>query len=248
MALTLDTIKTLVDTYAPVIKLCSATILGISYSEDTRPCSIEWYLQQCDLYNGNTLLLSNPSPNDLVAHNVAGVYLKQRSSTTYTGNLDTAVCYAHVIALPPPGTPGFDSVPDGLDIQYWFFYAYNGKLGFILPMNLTGEHEGDWEHITVRLSNASDPGSRAIAGIFYAAHGAAEGSWLTDQASGTTPVSGKYVLLNETHPLVYAAWHSHASYEDTGLQGRWRTAWMANDVTGDGPQWGGSGKNVLEPK
>ncbi len=82
-----------------------------------------------------------------------------------------------------------------LEIQYWIFYPYNG------PMWGFGEHEGDWEHITVRLNGQCG----SIKKIYYAAHGS-EGKWYY-------PYQIQFV---GNHPVVYSAINSHASYPYTG--------------------------------
>ena len=82
------------------------------------------------------------------------------------------------------------------DVQYWFFYARNGNLG-----GVGGEHEGDWERITVRVY----PDQTTIQAIYYAAHGD-EGMWY---------FPGEYAL-ESGRPVVYAARDSHASYPTIG--------------------------------
>lgn len=66
-------------------------------------------------------------------------------------------------------------------IQYWFFYPYNDGYN---------NHEGDWEHINVRLSNFS-PTYSSIETIDYYFHGKVK-----------TLTSG-YQLEDSTHPIVY---------------------------------------------
>jgi Vacuolar protein sorting-associated protein 62 len=48
----------------------------------------------------------------------------------------------------PPGSSS--ATGRECDIQYWFFYPYNGPFP-VLPW--FGNQEGDWEHVTVRVSN-----------------------------------------------------------------------------------------------
>jgi hypothetical protein len=76
----------------------------------------------------------------------------------------------------------------GVSIQYWFFYAYNDFVG-------SANHEGDWEHINVRL-NASNQ----VDGIWYAQHNGAVHYYPGD------------VSWFGTHPQVWVADGSHASY------------------------------------
>jgi hypothetical protein len=80
----------------------------------------------------------------------------------------------------------------GVSIQYWFFYPYNDFIGGF-------NHESDWEHITVKL----DP-AQQVAGLIYAAH--------------FTPkvLRSDEVTWYGTHPEVWVADGSHASYATEG--------------------------------
>lgn len=76
----------------------------------------------------------------------------------------------------------------GVSIQYWFFYAYNDFVG-------SANHEGDWEHINVRLNAGNQ-----VDGIWYAQH------------NGATHYYPWDVSWFGTHPQVWVADGSHASY------------------------------------
>lgn len=127
--------------------------------------------------------------------------------STRRGFLGSAACYAHTL----PYT-------DYTDIQYWFFYPYNGD---ITPGPLNFAHEGDFEHITVRVSYSGE-----MVQAFYAAHGE-EGRWH----------SPKDITINSSgRPVVYSAKSSHASYLTSGEQKR--ESFLPNDHTADGgPVW-----------
>ncbi len=84
-------------------------------------------------------------------------------------------------------------------LQYWFFYPFNDGHFFF-------DHEGDWEHITVRLDDAYHP-----LGAFYARHGdCAPGPWF-DWARLTR---------EGEHPVVLSARGTHASYPSAS-EARW---------------------------
>lgn len=77
----------------------------------------------------------------------------------------------------------------GVNVQYWFFFPYNdAQLGF--------NHESDWEHINVRLNP-----DYSIAGVHFAHH-----------KSVTYYAKASVQWFNSTHPLVWTADGSHASY------------------------------------
>lgn len=158
----------LATTFAPEIRLHE--------NEKYLPASVTWYLHRCMLmFNPNVtkesgsprcvlkriksgaqlvgqrvvwknkiyssdLNLQHPSPTA----NKSPFYLKVIDEQTYHGqrvdDLDSVPAYVHVVIS-----------QDGkeLDLQYYLFFCYNGPLIGNLPT--TGVHEGDWEHVTVRL-------------------------------------------------------------------------------------------------
>jgi hypothetical protein len=123
---------------------------------------------------------------------------------TARGALPTARYYACVRAAPQGGGQ--------VDAQYWLFYPYNGRMG-TPPFH--GEHEGDWEHVTVRVL-----GDGQLAGVYCSAH-YGEGRWYA-----SAPLT-----LVDGHPVVYSARHSHASYPFAGTVPRGP---LPDDETADG--------------
>ena len=91
--------------------------------------------------------------------------------------------YVHVY----PRTDG------GINVQYWFFYAYNANPPFF-------DHDADWEHVTVRVTPQGQP-----LGVYFAQHGDSSPgvfrAWATCAATATIPI-------------VLSARGSHASYPD----------------------------------
>ena len=79
---------------------------------------------------------------------------------------------------------------DGINLQYWFFYPYNDNAA-------SANHEGDWESITVRLHH-----NGTVSGVFLCAHGDCSTFYTTNSIS----------WLDTTHPIVWVADGSHASY------------------------------------
>jgi len=233
----------LISRFAPVVKL---------YPDDEyRPASVEWYLarvrmrydhagcEDCQILdlgsvNLTTLLAQAHEEKTAVLCTHNGNYHYSRSGapdeshrtdfflqipnnadeeTTRRGSLAAAKCYAHARKAPIIHHPSF------IDVQYWFFYPYNG------PIDSTDlfAHEGDWEHITVRV----DEDGQTIHRIYFAAHDN-EGRWY-DQGSPGTGYS-----LSGTHPVVYSARHSHASYP---WAGKWARVGLPDDHTAEGPVW-----------
>lgn len=123
---------------------------------------------------------------------------------TVRGSLPTARYHAYVRNAPQGGGQ--------VDVQYWFFYPYNGRMG---TPPLHGEHEADWEHVTVRVL-----GDGQLAGVYCSAH-YGEGKWYA-----SAPLT-----LADGHPVVYSARHSHASYPFAGNIPRGP---LPDDETADG--------------
>jgi len=88
-----------------------------------------------------------------------------------------------------------------LDLQYWFFYAYNDWAGGYSGFN---DHEGDWEgfHVFFKL----DAGGRPVEPPAYVCY-------LGHNSRLTKPWNHVDVeKIGGTHPVIYAAAGSHASY------------------------------------
>ncbi len=86
-------------------------------------------------------------------------------------------------------------------ITYWFFYGYSSAIG-----GHVAAHEGDWEHVNVHLST---DGERATQVDYFAHHFDAE------------PVLYEDTEKIGTHPVVYSALNSHASYPNTASPPFW---------------------------
>jgi hypothetical protein len=106
--------------------------------------------------------------------------------------------------------------PETTDLQFWFLYAYNGPgIAYIKTLGLTGRyralgdfelgtlgvHEGDWEHIMVRIDNKT--GKALPKGLYMAAHN--DGAWY-DMPDSMVRI-GDAVRL-----LVYASKNGHATF------------------------------------
>lgn len=132
-----------------------------------------------------------------------GLKLKSDSETLRAGNLEKAKVYTNV------------KVHGGYtEIQYWLLYAYNGPGTSYLKrppllidgettyqsmgdrsMNPLGVHEGDWEHIAVRIAN----GSGALLKVYLAQHDG--GRWIDSDK-----------VLKDKRIKIYISSNGHASY------------------------------------
>lgn len=117
-----------------------------------------------------------------------------------------------------PGTnmPVYYEAVDGHYITYWFFYAYNAGPA---PGGLDN-HEGDWERISVKLNRQN----RATAVAYYQHKGHEEKRWRDVPKQGS-------------HPLVFSAKGSHASYASPGAKDLGVPFGAVKDHAGRGAQW-----------
>jgi len=134
---------------------------------------------------------------------------------TCLGHLASAKCYVHV----QPASSG------RWHLAYLFFYPFNGAIA--IDKKIT--HEGDWEHIKVEVDKS---GSNIIR-VFFSAH--AGGKWHVRYSTAHGNTDG-FRCTENTHPIVYSARHSHASYPKSGEQHR-PTAILPDDYCGNGIEW-----------
>ncbi|XWS10377.1 hypothetical protein CRYUN_Cryun39dG0072200 [Craigia yunnanensis] len=93
------------------------------------------------------------------------------------------------------------------DIQIWVFYPFNGpakaKIKFInIPLGRIGEHVGDWEHVTLRISNFNGE----LHSMYFSEHSG--GSWVN---------ASELEFQGGNKPCTYSSLHGHAIYSKPGL-------------------------------
>ena len=163
-----------------------APMVALHPDEDWLPSSVEWYLSRVTLCHENDrnviLNKGQVTPAALVNRssdqNSNGIptfdfdkfiwYLRIpdddgdaiRRGQPLEDDRVVAPCYVHIRQAP---------TSNDVDIQYWFFYPYNGRTAIAVS---TGTHDADWEHVTVRVDSAR----RHVKKVFYARHGG-EGKW-----------------------------------------------------------------------
>lgn len=118
------------------------------------------------------------------------------------GNIESAELYVHV----KPALGGAFT-----DIAMWVFCPFNGpatlKVALMnIEMNKIGEHVGDWEHFTLRVSNFTGE----LWSVFFSQHSG--GKWVN-------AFDLEYIKGNK--PIVYSSKDGHASFPHAGtyLQG-----------------------------
>ncbi|KAH0465840.1 hypothetical protein IEQ34_005943 [Dendrobium chrysotoxum] len=118
------------------------------------------------------------------------------------GNIDSAELYIHV----KPALGGTFT-----DIAMWVFCPFNGpatlKVGLLnISLKHIGQHVGDWEHFTLRISNFTGE----LCSIYFSEHSG--GEWV--DISGLEFVEGN-------RAIIYSSKSGHASFPHPGtyLQG-----------------------------
>lgn len=189
----------------------------------------------------------------------------QKSSTALVLRSDEAIAHGEPTALTPQlgDVPVYTIYEPHRYITYWFFYPYNGFEHKYLPLvpPVIEFHQGDWEHIVVdvRESSAHPDEDQAI-DVTYYQHGC-KGKVFPVDVDGDGVLHSRDSRLSfeqSTHPVVYSALGSHASYPAPGkhagadcgpFQGRGDVAdkgarWMTDDDLVDAtlqPWWGFAG-------
>ncbi|KAJ9558459.1 hypothetical protein OSB04_013073 [Centaurea solstitialis] len=114
------------------------------------------------------------------------------------GDLENAGAYFHV-------KPMFGAT--FTDIALWIFYPFNGparvKVGIInASLGKIGEHIGDWEHLTLRVSNYNGE----LKSVYFSEH-----------SGGQLINSSEIEFEKGNKPVAYASLHGHAFYAKPGL-------------------------------
>ncbi|XP_009793524.1 hypothetical protein At1g04090-like [Nicotiana sylvestris] len=113
------------------------------------------------------------------------------------GDLQAATAYLHI-------KPMFGATYT--DIALWLFYPFNGparaKIEFMtIPLGKIGQHVGDWEHVTLRISNFNGE----LQGVYFSQHSG--GNWV---------IASQLEFQNGNKPVAYSSLHGHASYAQPG--------------------------------
>ncbi|KAK6919267.1 Vacuolar protein sorting-associated protein 62 [Dillenia turbinata] len=203
----LDQIKALFEAYSPYIYFHP--------DEQCLPSSVNWFFS-----NGALLYHKGIESNPVLVHpngtnlpqggaNDGEYWLdlpqdKAGKDRVTKGDLLSTEAYLHVKTM-YGGTL--------TDIVVWLFYPFNGssrfKVKFVKNIELgkIGKHVGDWEHMTLRISNFNGELNK----VYFSQHGG--GTWV--DASNLEFITGN-------KPIGYSSFRGHAMYSKPGLvlQGR----------------------------
>ena len=192
----LPQIKAILQVYSPVMSLHP--------DEEFFPSSVEWFFSNGALLykkgqesspvpispNGANL---PQDPNDDGAYWVDLPADSTNKDRVKKGDLKSAISYVHV----KPMLGGTFT-----DISMWVFYPFNGAARAIvdfltIDLGKIGEHVGDWEHVTLRVSNFNGE----LKHVYFSQH--RKGAWFD---------SSQLEFQSGNKPLYYSSLHAHASY------------------------------------
>jgi hypothetical protein len=235
--------QALLTKFAPVVRLCSL--------EKYFPASVDWYLPRVSLDYQKKVDVSVVTEENLILQADGDVY--SFLIPTGTGP-STGYTQAHEYTLditdketrkgikphPPvnPQAPFYGAVIDNpgmksTDLLYMFFYAYNGLAGW--AFNEVGTHEGDWEHVIIRLSTDQSK----VVGMYCQAHASDStySQWYYPPPYEDQDRQFSWWETSTTRPVVYSAAESHASYVKAGdFPLHWQ-GFLGYDITDNGPKW-----------
>ncbi len=206
--------------FAPEVRL---------HSQDTeRPSSVEFFFSGVHLkYDDNTLQQNNITSQSILGRVRDGISSEASSVTGgteewkleivererarvrrgETGNFrnrrvsENVPCYCHAKPV--------DVDANWYDFQYLFFYPYNSMnvVGF-------GLHEGDWEHVTVRvdLRDMNSIDDMRIKGVYFSAHETGYWARMAIPENSFNPNTTFFYQKQNGQPIVFSAKDSHASY------------------------------------
>jgi hypothetical protein len=212
-----------------------------------------WKRRRTCLYSGGHCRREPPAPDDLTGGSPDD-YLRYPAEVNHVG--DAFLSAARALGAPPDAIRAFRRRPAALDpfasaqvyfhyepdppdhayrgvpnhlisLQYWFFYPLNYLPTVKTPLRTLADpigatlgnsdyHQGDFEHVAVLL----DRRTRAPRYLWMARHG--------DEGVAFRWRSRR-VQWQGDHPVVYAAFGSHATYPLCGIHRRARTLKVVND-------------------
>jgi CSLREA domain-containing protein len=227
------------------------------------PSSVEWSFEHLDriYYSGNWWLTTEEHPPD--ASSVLDYFYGcDGLHTSSPCNLKDVPVYAFWDEVE------IDVAGDSVlvhDLIYFYFYPYNR--GKEVADTVWGNHVGDWEHVSVRLTPQWDEGNGWMlnpAQIYLSSHDFGRNyAWdqiakevgyeiylplILHQASSALNAGfsqSQQIALDgstssiATHPVVYAAWGAHGNWRDPGahVYAHLPIGGVLTDWTGAGTAW-----------
>ena len=202
-----------------VIQKYAPTIYLHPY-DNHHPTSVEAFLSASSMLDSSgNVLKSGLTPADLSTYSSSSNYLRFTNNVFPTAGNDfetgDPIVAGSSAGWGQSNAPIYVKTIDYgsyIDLKYYTFYAINGfqtfQAGIIVNFKTQpyvfdwadfALHQGDWEHVTVRISEDTT----RLLGVYYSQHGNA--AWVPNPS------------VDGTHPIVYSAWNSHANFPSSGI-------------------------------
>jgi hypothetical protein len=103
-------------------------------------------------------------------------------------------------------------------LQYWFFYSYNDASSVAKPalIHKCGKHQGDWEHVSLKINTAKYTAAKAeddflaaIDGVYFSQHNTGQNDFRKFKKVGDSDLH-----MEGTHIKSYVARGTHATYSE----------------------------------
>eukprot|EP00890_Picochlorum_soloecismus_P001540 jgi/Picsp_1/2387/NSC_05849-R1_pre-mrna processing protein prp39 gb len=215
-----------------IAKYCP--LFYLSKGDIYKPCSFEYFIEnstlkwssKCGKIHKVLLEKGVLTEESLVGACICrqdhydGEYWLDLEASARQGELefDSVPVYATVKAI----LRADESKYEALEITYITLFAYNGPYS-ILGLLDVGAHDGDIEHITVRV----DMETEGLIGVWYNAHRNRDGTWVAGPDVERDDECGRLVS--------YVAKHGHGHYPKAGRY--FRHFFLGNDICSRGASW-----------
>ncbi|XP_057956299.1 hypothetical protein At1g04090-like [Malania oleifera] len=196
----LDQIHALFQAYSPFVYMHP--------KEEFLPSSVPWF------FNNGALLYTRGQESSPVRIDPTGANLPQGGSNDDAYWLDLPVDGASKETVKKGDIQSFEAYVHAkpmmgatvTDLAVWLFYPFNGagtlKIeSFDIPLENIGQHVGDWEHLTLRISNFNGQ----LQSIYFAQH-----------SKGVRVPAPELKFESENKAAAFSSYHGHASYPQTG--------------------------------
>ncbi|QCD96175.1 Vacuolar protein sorting-associated protein 62 [Vigna unguiculata] len=197
----LTQIKALLQAYSPFMYLHP--------KEKFQPASVKWY------FSNGALLFKKGAESKPVAIDPTGSNLPQGGSNDGEYWLDLPADKANKERVKKGDFKSFQAYVHAkpmfggtfTDLAMWVFYPFNGpgtaKVGLIdIPLGVIGEHIGDWEHVTLRVSNFN---------------GELKKVYVSQHSSGEWVEAPQLEFQSGNKPVIYSSLNGHAIYAKEGV-------------------------------
>ncbi len=215
--LSLDTDDDGINDTAELILLLNYSPIFVISSKNMRdeflPMPVELFVNRSYLYRMPfSVVLENPSISDLEKYNSSHYLDFQENESYYESYAQMLPSYSKAVYA--RATKSRYNNTEYIVLQYWHHYLYN---------DFINRHEGDWEMVEILLNPTTLEPEYAI----YAQH---EDSYYHN---GGEIRRWDEVMKNETHPYVFVARGSHASYFTAGKHFLLRNVPLLYDICYD---------------